>query len=535
MLMHKERIAWVVLLVIMLLGIALRFDQFVDQVLLDDEWHVIHQILQHSTSELFRIFGHADYSIPLGLFYSWIAQYTPLTEALMRAPMFIAGTLILLLFPWYISRRLGWRIALFFAFFLAVSPLLFIYSRTARPYGLTVLFVWLALAAFLRFWQTQNLNRKLLWGSFYVLAAALSTWLLPISGFFVIAPFFWALWQILRSHSHQERAQWFRQIVLLGLAFSLIVSLLLIPPLLHDYQSLLVKSGRDTINVETIKGAVYLWFGCTQTWTAIFFLIAAIVGIKKCWSLAIVRIGIFGILLTLLALLISRPAWIFNPITFVRYLLPLLPLCLLFLAAGCVHIADSFRARNFVLFTVMITVLVALTASSQLRVLLHQPNTNQTALLYQLDNRHWKNTVIPYIHQYPPSPFWKTFYHLPRNSIIIAVAPFSFESFNWNAPIWENISEQRTVPLFMNGFCATQRPGEIPNRDYRFQFRNAVYSDIDQLKKAKIDWIIWLKNEYRHPIGWEIIDFATCETKWRTAFGQPQYEDDWLIAYRISN
>ena len=59
-----------------MLGAFFRIDQFSGQVLIDDEWHAVHQLLRLSPAQMFVDFGHADYSIPLGLLYGLPAALT---------------------------------------------------------------------------------------------------------------------------------------------------------------------------------------------------------------------------------------------------------------------------------------------------------------------------------------------------------------------------------------------------------------------------------------------------------------------------
>jgi 4-amino-4-deoxy-L-arabinose transferase-like glycosyltransferase len=83
----------------------------------------------------------SDYSIPLTFLY-WIeARVFGLSEPRMRWPMMLASLLTLILFPVWVSRHLGWRVALVFALLLAISPLLSNYSRNARPYVLDCIVV----------------------------------------------------------------------------------------------------------------------------------------------------------------------------------------------------------------------------------------------------------------------------------------------------------------------------------------------------------------------------------------------------------
>ena len=61
------------------LGAYLRLDQFLAQVLIDDEWHAVHQVMHRTPKTMFLDFGFADYSIPLGI----LAAKRPSTEAVI--------------------------------------------------------------------------------------------------------------------------------------------------------------------------------------------------------------------------------------------------------------------------------------------------------------------------------------------------------------------------------------------------------------------------------------------------------------------
>src|SRR4029434_2024568 len=104
------------------LGGFLRVDQFTAQALIDDEWHAVHQLLRLDPAQMLVDFGHADYSIPLGLLDGLEARTIGLSETLMRAPMLACGLAMLVLFPLYIVPRLGRATAAVFAILLAMSP-----------------------------------------------------------------------------------------------------------------------------------------------------------------------------------------------------------------------------------------------------------------------------------------------------------------------------------------------------------------------------------------------------------------------------
>src|SRR5260370_5551324 len=110
--------------ILVALGAWLRLDQWLDQVLIDDEWHALHQIIERTPAQLFLSFGYADYSVPLGMLDAWIAAQFGLGEAAMRLPIMAAGLATLLVIPLYLAPRVGATTALTHALLLAVSALL---------------------------------------------------------------------------------------------------------------------------------------------------------------------------------------------------------------------------------------------------------------------------------------------------------------------------------------------------------------------------------------------------------------------------
>jgi len=531
------------------LGVTLRLHQFIEQVLIEDEWHAVHRILSFTAAETFRTFGHSDHCIPLTLLYGWIADHFGLSETLMRAPMMAAGILLLFLFPWYIARRLGWPTALLFALFLAISPLLISYSRMARPFALTVFLSWLAHAAFLRFWAATTTRQAVLFGTGYVTSAALATWLHLIVAPFVAAPFLWGLWQLFRSSDKDQRKTWLLRGTVLAASFAVVTIALIAPPLIGDLTALSSKSGADLPNRETLKGASYFWTGATQTWAMIVCIALMIPGLFSVCRLPIVRTGLLGIALTLIGILVLRPSWVFVSVTFTRYLLPLLPLLLLFLAAGCLQIGQLLqrkipflRGKEWMVAAIPFTAMVL---ASPLYQSLRIPNSNSLDYYHVLDYRPWFLPLQMRDHKVRASSFWKQRAALPAASERIAVAPFSFESDKWPATPLEALSKQRIIPAYLNGFCHHNRSGELLHLDdKRFRFRNAVFlTDVQALRDHRIDWIVWQKT-FPDPVWkevtgktvlWDSTDLPACEAKWRATFGTPDVEDEFLIAYRVKN
>lgn len=540
--MHKHfftRIPLLIFVFVLVLGVWIRLDQFLDQILIDDEWHAIHQLILHNPRDILMSFGYADHSIPLTLLYWMESSWIGLSELGMRWPMMLCGLATLVLLPWYVWRAVGQREAILFASMLAISPMLVVYSQTARPYAITLLLVYVAHFAFYRY--CSNTAHRLAFGVLYGVTAVLATWMHLIVGPFVISPFLYEGISILRTAA-PERQFRFRRVLLLGLPTSIGMLLFILPPLLTNFAMIGAKSGSDSPNWQTIIGVWYVWLGTPSTMVVLTFLALVAIGASRLWrELMVVRSALLGLALTLTVILITKPAWVHHSVTFGRYLLPAIPLLLLFVAAGSTRLADAIEQKTWPMRKIMATAILFmpplfLAFQSPLANMLRYPNNNLTHSVYSFDFRPDHNPILKWLTKNVPlSSFWTQLAVLPRDSLRIAVAPFYYESFNWDAPRWEFFSGQTIIPAYLNGLCVDWHLGEIPNTE-RFKFRNAVFlNDQESLAKHKIDLIAYQKpytvkenNNLLRIIG---RDTSNCEAAMRIRFGLPQYEDDKIIVF----
>jgi hypothetical protein len=518
----------------------LRLDQILSQVLIDDEWHAVHQVLQRTPAAMFVDFGWADYSIPLGILDWYEAHWFGLSEIMLRAPMLACGLASLVVLPLYVAPRVGRATASVFAVLLAISPLLIIYSRMARPYAITLLLGWIAHGAFVRYHASPRGQARA--GLVYGTAATLALWLHPIVGPFVLAPLLWGALQLRRTESVGRRPRLLR-LVWVALPTCLAIAVLVLPPMVAHPESLLGKSGVEAPNLGTLIGVWYAWLGTGSTSALVICIALAAYGADETWhALPEARTGALGIALTLLGVMLTRPAWSANPATLARYLLPFLPLLMLAVAAGAIkaarRIATPHTAARRVLAAGMAALpCAALALESPLAPMLQYPSTQTLGLIYYMDFRPAKNLFLPYTEAIPLSPFWQSLAAQPAGSIRIAAAPFYFESYNWDAARWERISRQRVLPGYLTGLCVDERGGEVPESPL-FDFRNAVHlADNRSLVQRRIDYVVWQKPYLQTSRGKpESIgdDTAHCEPALRARFGPPAFEDPYLIAFRVS-
>jgi len=525
-------------------GVWLRLDQLASQLLLEDEWHAVYRVVHQSPAAIFLDFAHSDSSIPLTLLYVLEARAFGLSELGMRAPLVVAGVATLFLFPWYVARRVGVAEALVFAALLAISPLLYFFSRTARPYALTLLLGWTAHVLFRRYYEASEPRGPDAAG--YAACAALASWLHPVIAPFVVGPFLPAVWQCARAAGEERRRRATRLIVL-ALAAALPMAALLAPPLIAHPESLRLKSGVDLPGADTLVGVWYLWFGTGTTAPVLLCGAFALLGIPALWRrLPEARSGAAGIALILLEIVVTRPAWIHNPPTFARYLLPALPLLLLATACGAVRVGHALRnamtrgiaprlARSLGSAAAALPVLT-LALTSPLPPLLRYPNGNSLHGAYGFDFRPEHNPVLRWMDGIPLSPWWASLGEHPPGTLAIAVAPFPTESVGWDAPRWQRLSRQRILHGFLEPLCNDPRPNEVP-LDERFRFRNAVHlGDAAELAAHEVDFVVWQKPYRYHAHGLDVqvaADVAHCAPALQARFGLPAYEDEWLVVYRL--
>ena len=533
--------AWPWLLALLVAaGAWMRLDQFAAQVLIDDEWHAVHQVMLHGPLEMFRDLGYADYSIPLGILDWYEARAFGLSEIAMRWPMLACGLATLILFPLYVAPRFSRATALVFAALLAMSPLLVVYSRMARPYAITLLLGWVAHAAYQRFHgHGKNAGTA---GAAYAAAAAFAIWLHVIAAPFVLAPLVWGLFSMRTLPRTLRRAELSRWAAVAATTGAL-VALFVLPPLLAHPQSLTAKALAARPGAATLVGAWYEWLGTPSTLAVIVCLASAAVGAGTMWQrMPVARTGMLGIGLTFAAVVATGPMYVNNPLTLARYLLPLLPLLLLAVAEGAVTLARRVRVpptrlRGAFAFGVAALPCVALGWQSPLPAMLRYPNTQTLHLMFHLDFRPETNVYLPRIEATPLSPFWESLASHPPGTLRIAAAPFYFESYNWDAPRWERLSRQSVMPGYLTGLCVDQRFGEVP-ATAQFRFRNAVHLASDaELAAKRIDYVVWQKPYVQASAGRDEAigaDTAACEAVLRAKLGTPAYEDSHIIAYRVA-
>ena len=281
--MISRRLVLLCLFIASGIGAYLRLEQISAQVLVNDEWNPVHEILYATAWHTATSFGHADYSIPLVLMYRLVMKWFALSELTLRLPMIVAGLLTLILFPLALLGRLGNRTVVLFAVLLSISPFLISYARTGRPYALTLFGVYLA------YWLCERgiHGREIRWrpASGYALLCGLVVWTHAITGPMVVAPLLAQWWATAR-----RRGLPLHSLVVWTALVAAMMAFAVLPPLLGDPAALAGKSGVDEITLETVYGASFLWFGTGSRAVWSIALVLALAGWGTIWrAIAMVR------------------------------------------------------------------------------------------------------------------------------------------------------------------------------------------------------------------------------------------------------
>lgn len=340
---------------------ALRLWRLDAQVLGGDELHAVRVALAAPWREILTTYHLADNCIPLTALDRLLMDLgVPLSERWLRAPMLLAGLLAPPLLGLAVARRLSRAAGAFFAALLALSPLLVLYSRIARPYMPAVLLVGLAAFAGERFLRTGE--RRAALG--YVVAAGLAVWFLLPALPAAVAP---AIWGGLDAFLRRGADRRIRMARALGLASGLaLVGLALLGPTLPSLLQLAeAKRVAQDVPIGVWGEALRLHCGSVSIVAGCLVAIAALGGLaalarrnRDLAALSLMVVVTQGVGLRALS-----PIGLGNSLILARYLLPALPFVLLWIAAG---LGELWRAARFPLKPVAVVALGALLAGSPL-------------------------------------------------------------------------------------------------------------------------------------------------------------------------
>jgi hypothetical protein len=313
-------------------GAVLRLWNLRDQILGGDETHAIRAALNFTLPKILVTYQVTDNCIPLTALYKlFLLGGMPLTEMLLRLPVLLCGLAALLALPGAFEGRLNRGTVLLYRWLLAISPALVLYSRIARSYMPMALLSFGAVMAFEAWWRTRSWRS----GAAYVVLGALAVWFHLGAGPIVAAPFLFAAADALVQRKDLGRN--LRDLLLLGLAVAAAFALFLIPALGSLLEVIAGKRVEQSVPWgQALSGILRLQVGTAALWLAILFWLAALAGLALLVR-SERRLALFTVTVVaghVAGLLVLSPFGLANPVIFGRYLLPVLPFVLLWVAAA---------------------------------------------------------------------------------------------------------------------------------------------------------------------------------------------------------
>jgi len=516
-------------------GVFRRGWQLGTQILLDDEWHAVHKLIASDYHDIATHFGFADYCIPLTLLYKFFALHGGLTELKMRALPMLCGV-GLGIGAWWLPRRWPQRPtrALWIAL-MAISPMMTYHSRTARPYAITTLLVFVAVFAF---YEAMRGERRMRWATLYVICAALAGWFHLVTLPFTLAPFLFfgvaALIDGIRRRS-------FRPLGFLCALAAVTVALLaaaLLPPILGDWQAITGKTGTDSITLESFYRTLLLCFGTAHPAVWIATIAAFALGI---WQIAR-RDAMLACYLGCVvvasgaAIAAMHPAWIQHQGAFARYLQPAVPFFLLAVASGVMAVLSTLRRTPLQMIGGAAAV-AGLFIAGPMPEYLYDPNQFMGHAYFQFDYDPAYNPYRTSLPQGPISAFYRKLGEQPPRSLTLIETPWSLETPSDPHELYQRVHRQYIKIAMTTPECGVYFYGNIPESETGIRFRRFVYLS-GLLRGATYggDFLVvhlhaWPKES--KPTQWP--DVSTCLPHIESHFGTPVFRDDEIEVFPLTD
>ena len=310
---------------------GLRLFRLDQQIPAGDEWNSIRYATCNTLSWILTHFNKADNCVPLTVYIRILLKTTGLDEWTLRLPQLTAGLSMILLFPLLIRSLYSRRTRVLFAFLLALSPFLVFYSRFARPYVLVALFSFTAILCFFHWWKTG----RRVFAALYIAAAVLGPFFHLTCLPFVAAPLLFALSAAAakRLLPLSIKPPKVKSLLLPG-GLVVLGNLLHLLPRLPTLHVLTDKVHQGEIGRLTLVWSLHLFTGTAVNGVSFAVALLMLYGVVASFHRrrALTTLLVFASMCQISCVLLLAPAMGQYPMVFARYLISLLPMCLLFLS-----------------------------------------------------------------------------------------------------------------------------------------------------------------------------------------------------------
>jgi hypothetical protein len=564
-------------------GACLRLYRLSSQILLDDEWLGLREVIGKSYFNVLTKFNPVDNtSLPLNLYNLALLHGFGWSELTLRLPVILAGLLSLVVLPLLVKNVFNERVALLFASLLAIAPFLIFYSRYARAYGFVTLFGFSALLLSHQ-WLTTG---RLRYAAGFVIAGAIAIYAHLFAVVVVFMPLVTAF-GIGLAGRFKAASPLRRQIVapvrtLFIAAF--ILAVLLVPlfwPVFLERAKL--PWGMKNITLEAVRDAATLLSGTVNgPLNGLFFLLflgGLVLLLKQNPLLGWTCLSVIGAYPVLF--LASRPLGLGSGAVLLRYMIVVAPVALTLVALAMDGLIT--RAQHMPGMRRSLPILGAalfpacLWAAGPLPALYVPPNNFANHSAFQHSYRHstWEyseaDAVYPAFRvkqdQIPSFYNW-----LGGQSNITAIVEYPFDICDYNDLFyyyqhfhhkrvvagycseakllgyeWPASPGQAEAPFAIGGICADEVLSPVADATKR-AFHNMIdVVDTAALLRSGADFLVLHKYVMALKITQNGVDAAPVYglirvhflsvdrlmLRFKAAFGTPVYEDAALVCFPI--
>jgi hypothetical protein len=409
---------------------------------------------------------------------------------------------------------------------IAISPMMTYHSRVARPYAITTLLVFVAIMAF-REWRLRD-DKRLRWAMLYVACTSFAAWLHLITLPFTLLPFVFFGVSALRHRSWKSLGA----LVVLGMIAAALIAVALLPPLIGDWTSLSGKSGTGYLTPFSVYRSLLVCFGIAGRMLFCVMAGLCVAGIaswmrRDCRFVAYIGTVAIG---GAIAIGIMRPGWMQNPGTFARYLQPMVPFLLLFVAEGVAfalaRVSDVPRAA------VGVVALVGLFFAGPMPQYLYSPNQFMAHPYFQFDYDPALNPIRTKLPSAPISDFYQRLGLLPARSLTLIEAPWSLRSDNDPQEFYQAVHRQNVRIGFVGPICGSPGYGEF-GEDSGIRLRHFVHVAALLRGETHGDFLVMHRKSWPAPRA-DFPDVAACLPAIQGKLGAPAYDDGDLAVFALT-
>lgn len=519
-------------------GLFARAFQVELQVPMDDEWHAIAKAASSSWGEIVRSFGLADHSIPVALYYKALLGTGRFSEAWMFGPPLVAGVgaamaLVVVMRSAVTPLALG-----LYAGLLAISPLLVLYARQARPYAAALALALAAAWAAWRWWRGGGAGHA----AIHLACAPLAIWCHLIVAPFVLGA--WPLFALAWLVDPRRDTRRLAAMMALGGAAVLITAMLVGPPLVHDWANLRAKAAQDFPAPGDLVRTLAMQAGTASAIPALAMALLALPGIVVLHRARpeATRFVLGLVLLQVATVLASRAYLLHYPLVLARYLLVCLPFLLLAAAAGTAWmLAPLARWGAPVPWLAGLAILAALVAQGPLPQALRYPNSFVGHHVYFFEFDAARNRVAAVLRPGPVPAFYLRLGEEPAGSRTIIEAPWRYESIFNRLPVFQEAHRSRVKVGMVGGLCPPGGHAEEP-RKFRNRLRNVVDLAMEPEDLGrKADYVVFhraldlpnLTGPWLLPGGRALPDVDGCIRVFLERYGPPVFEDATVTVFAL--